>query len=1008
MDGPGSDIAHCVLEHGNGDVYVGGFTNSFSGDHDLYLARYGPDQQLVWAKRYHLGGNDGGMSICMASGPSGALYLGGSYNGIGTNQEDGSLMKLDEDGNVLWARGLVPQPAYCQVRGIAEAPDGSVGVVGSLNSFGAGNADSYMARFTANGSLQWLNSFGWSGQDHFTDVQWLGDGTIMAGSQSMGPGGPRKGYVARIGGDGVPVSTRLHLGGVYDTYNHVLRNADGSFLWVGYTESYGAGGRDVLAVLADSLGQPIWSRAYGTNLNEDGLNAIADGAGGWFLSAFQGPTRQVNIVHLGSDGDLLGVWEIDGLGMDATASWNPPLARTSTGDVYVVGSGLGGTPGLVLQKLDACAQTGCGVTMTMWNMAVFSFSVQNVQLPVSGSSSNVVSITVQVNDVTPQVLQLAETIDCDTCVVSVQHPDVLACVGEVVEISPLLTGGDPLALVWSWDLGDGTTGSSVGGITHSYLAEGDYEVLLAVHDTSGGCVDSLSFVVSVAEVPIPDLGSDTTLCGGASLVLQADMSGPWSVLWSDGSGGSELPVTAAGEHWVEYSYGACSERDTILVSFVAVPAIDLGPDTVLCSGEVLVLVVPDDFSSIFWQDGSSASTLSLDTAGIYWVAVEHQGCMAVDTLEVTVMEPPMVDLGSDVEACTGTEVILATGLTGLQHVWSNGSVATELAAISTGTYWVTVGPSGCTGSDTVNVSLLPVPNVDLGPDTLLCGVSEYVLTSGYPDANSTWHDGVQSSIRTVTTSGTYSVLVDLDGCMDTDSITIVMAELPQLTLPGDTVLCEARDLLITATVSPGASVIWQDGSTGLVHSAGSPGWYAATASNGCGTVWDSIHVGLAPPVELPDTLVTCPGEPVSIDWSEELTAILWGHGSTASSLDLDIGLYHYSGSDTYGCPYAGVLHVIWGPAVDGLSFVPNVFTPNGDGYNDRFSVVGAEQDGFSLEVYNRWGELIFGSSSPAVSWDGRYKGENVPDGTYVYVVSYKTACGDVGRVTRHGHVTLLR
>jgi gliding motility-associated-like protein len=91
--------------------------------------------------------------------------------------------------------------------------------------------------------------------------------------------------------------------------------------------------------------------------------------------------------------------------------------------------------------------------------------------------------------------------------------------------------------------------------------------------------------------------------------------------------------------------------------------------------------------------------------------------------------------------------------------------------------------------------------------------------------------------------------------------------------------------------------------------------------------------------------------------------------------------------------------------VEGLD-IPNVFTPNGDGFNDDFNIHASGISQYFLQVFNRWGVLLFESSSPYVKWDGKtMSGENCADGTYYYILSAKSESNDY---SQHGFVTLLR
>lgn len=86
-------------------------------------------------------------------------------------------------------------------------------------------------------------------------------------------------------------------------------------------------------------------------------------------------------------------------------------------------------------------------------------------------------------------------------------------------------------------------------------------------------------------------------------------------------------------------------------------------------------------------------------------------------------------------------------------------------------------------------------------------------------------------------------------------------------------------------------------------------------------------------------------------------------------------------------------------------YIPNSFTPNGDGINDFFGIKGEGVSGFTLRVFDRWGEVIFESHDANVQWNGKYKNENVQAGAYAYIYS---ALNKDGGETQSGTVTLIR
>ncbi len=85
-------------------------------------------------------------------------------------------------------------------------------------------------------------------------------------------------------------------------------------------------------------------------------------------------------------------------------------------------------------------------------------------------------------------------------------------------------------------------------------------------------------------------------------------------------------------------------------------------------------------------------------------------------------------------------------------------------------------------------------------------------------------------------------------------------------------------------------------------------------------------------------------------------------------------------------------------------FIPDAFTPNGDGLNDSFGVKGEGIQNFTLSIFNRWGEEVFESTNPKQQWDGMYKGKPAEGGTYVY----RFLAAGKGSKIKTGSVALIR
>lgn len=145
-------------------------------------------------------------------------------------------------------------------------------------------------------------------------------------------------------------------------------------------------------------------------------------------------------------------------------------------------------------------------------------------------------------------------------------------------------------------------------------------------------------------------------------------------------------------------------------------------------------------------------------------------------------------------------------------------------------------------------------------------------------------------------------------------------------------------------------------------------------------------------------------------YSNMLNNYLWEPGGfTGNPLKVNAsGTYFLTGLDVNNCPVKDTVKVI--ERCDPELYVPNAFSPNGDGQNDFFEVFGYDVSSFDIKIFDRWGEIIYHSTDFKFNWDGKYKSQTVPIGTYPFVISYKglTFEGEAVSKTFSGDVTVVR
>jgi gliding motility-associated-like protein len=135
-----------------------------------------------------------------------------------------------------------------------------------------------------------------------------------------------------------------------------------------------------------------------------------------------------------------------------------------------------------------------------------------------------------------------------------------------------------------------------------------------------------------------------------------------------------------------------------------------------------------------------------------------------------------------------------------------------------------------------------------------------------------------------------------------------------------------------------------------------------------------------------DTIYAEPG--FLLDAGSGYASYLWNTGDTTASIQINQeGLYAVEVASAHNCKSADAVTILWG---DGSFYLPNAFTPNGDGLNDVFKPI-ENYDlvrTYQLTIYSRWGELMFETSDISQGWDGTFKGKPVPGGSYVYRIVF--------------------
>ncbi|HTB23746.1 MAG TPA: gliding motility-associated C-terminal domain-containing protein, partial [Puia sp.] len=293
------------------------------------------------------------------------------------------------------------------------------------------------------------------------------------------------------------------------------------------------------------------------------------------------------------------------------------------------------------------------------------------------------------------------------------------------------------------------------------------------------------------------------------------------------------------------------------------------------------------------------------------------------------------------------------------------------------------------------------------------GSSSISLNAGNISNTYLWSTGSTSNSIVVSGAGMYSVVVKgLNGCVANDSFHVLSLNAPIIFPNRNMVLCSGEP----RTIDAGAGYkqyLWSTGSTGESISVQSLGkyWVTVTDRFQCATT-DTANLDqtVNPPSDFlpPDTAV-CPYANFMIGPIPGFDKYAWNNGETSSSIMVSQpGVYLLTVTDNNTCVGSDTINVNPKPCTEGI-FIPNAFTPNGDGHNDLLRPINlnnAPVSQFRFAIFNRWGQRIFESRDPSSGWDGRMQGTDQPTGVYVWQLEYQFPQGPL--INHSGTVVLIR
>jgi gliding motility-associated-like protein len=470
----------------------------------------------------------------------------------------------------------------------------------------------------------------------------------------------------------------------------------------------------------------------------------------------------------------------------------------------------------------------------------------------------------------------------------------------------------------------------------------------------------------------------------------------------------------------------CTAMANINIIINPSPSVTLTASNPICNGSTLNISATSGYSSYTWQGPngyqSSQSSISIPNAsssqsGTYSVTVTNSnGCSKVESVVINVLNfaSASMTINAVTPSCSYStdgqiQLFLTGGTPPYQYHWSHDNTNTSNLANSLqgGYYGITITDGNGCNIDTLIHLTAPAPiQIDVTAQNPNCfGIHNGSITAnvsgGTPSYTYLWNNNSTSPQLIQIGPGTYAVTVT-----DHHQCTSVYSNI-QITEPDEMVLslnatnnqCPTDNLasasvLVNGGVSPYSYQWSTEQTTSSIHQI-SGGYHAVTVTdvNQCDKI-DSIYV-ISPngftnnALVIRDTINGVASINNQIIGGTPPYQYTWSSGqNTEDLINIEAGTYILTVTDAANCTFIDTFDIKL-PIL-----IPTLFTPNGDNFNDRFTIKNIHiVSKVHIEIYNRWGNKMFifdGTGSQYASqsnqWDGKYNGKELPMGSFVYIV----------------------
>ncbi|MCF8444727.1 MAG: T9SS type A sorting domain-containing protein, partial [Crocinitomicaceae bacterium] len=398
------------------------------------------------------------------------------------------------------------------------------------------------------------------------------------------------------------------------------------------------------------------------------------------------------------------------------------------------------------------------------------------------------------------------------------------------------------------------------------------------------------------------------------------------------------------------SLGCTDTTAVVAITSVAAPNVSAGQDQTVCGGTTVSLTA-SGANSYSWNNGATGSTLTIlagnTTSSINYIVTgldNTTGCTKKDTVVIQVNGLPLINAGTDFQVCSNDTVTLsATG--GTSYVWNNGIINNQAFVLSnTSTFNVTGSDAnGCINSDEITVIVNQSPQLNVGNDITVClnnAPVQLTAISNEGGLTYSWSTGASTQQISVNSSSVYSATVTNSfGCSSSDSVEVIVNELPSLNLGQDQSVCsdELPATLNAQSTSTGLVYNWSTNQNTQQIQVSLTGTYSVSVidQNGCESTDEvAVQVLNSPNVNAGQDITVCANEfPVTLNATGNGSQVEWSTGAQTPFTTVNgAGTYTVTTTAQNGCQASDDVVVTSDPCAslveqnDGILIYPNPTT----------------------------------------------------------------------------------